>query len=179
MRPEKKILVEEYKKQLSGSSFLFLTQFTGMNVIQMDELRKRLHDVAAECHVVKNSVLAIAAKECGLEVNGNLTGQTAVIYGRAGKKADAAAAAKALRGFMKETEKPAYKGAFMDGKKLSEPELIELANLPSREVLLAKLLGLLNTPAQQLLYVLNAKPSEFLAVLKAYEEKQKETQGKS
>ena len=84
-----------------------------------------------------------------------------------------------MRGYSKEFEKPKYKAGFMDGQALSVEDLTTLADLPSREVLLAKLLGLLNTPAQQLLYVLNAKPSEFLAVLKAYEEKQKETQGKS
>jgi len=182
MNPTKQLMVEELKKQLTGSSYVFLAQFTGMNVIQVDELRKRLDGAAAGYRVVKNSLLSRAAKDLGLTVNGNLTGQTAVIYSRPkGPKAtsDIAAAAKALRGYMKEFEKPQYKGGFMDGKPLSAEELATLADLPTREVLLAKLLGLLNTPAQQLLYVLNAKPSEFLAVLKAYEDKQKETQGKS
>ena len=103
-----------------------------------------------------------------------------VLWARYAKaQADPVAAAKALRGYMKEFEKPQYKLGFMEGKPLSPEELAALADLPTRDVLLAKLLGLLNTPAQQLLYVLNAKPGEFLAVLKAYEDKQKETQGKS
>lgn len=182
MNPAKQLMVEELKKEISGSTYVFFAQFTGMNVIQVDELRKRLGDASANYRVVKNSLVAKAAKDLGLPVSGDLTGQTAVIYGR--KKdpkaaTDPAAAAKALRGYIKEFDKPKYKAGFMDGKALSGEDLASLADLPSREVLLAKLLGLLNTPAQQLLYVLNAKPSEFLAVLKAYEEKQKETQGKS
>lgn len=184
MRAEKQLLVEEIKRYLGESSYVYLTQYTGMNALQMEELRKRLGAASAECRVVKNTLLRRAARECGLEVDGYLTGQTAIVFARKGRDAkvtsDPAAAAKALRGYMKEFEKPTFKAAFMDGRPLSEAELIELADLPARDVLLAKLLGLLNTPAQQLLYVLNAKPSEFLAVLKAYEDKQqKETQGKS
>jgi large subunit ribosomal protein L10 len=184
MNPAKQLMVEDIKKQLSGSSYVFLAQFTGMNALQVNELRKRLDAARAEYRVVKNSLLSRAAKDAGLPFNGSLTGQTAIIFGRKGKDAkaptDPVAAAKALRGYMKEFEKPKYKAGVMDGRVLSAEELAALADLPTREVLLAKLLGLLNTPAQQLLYVLNAKPSEFLAVLKAYEEKQqKETQGKS
>jgi large subunit ribosomal protein L10 len=184
MNPAKQLMVDEIKKQLSGSSYVFLAQFTGMNVPQVEELRKRLGVASAGYRVVKNALLARAVKDLGLALNGNLTGQTAIIYARQrDRKAptDPVAVAKALRGYMKEFEKPQYKAGFMDGKALSAEELAALADLPTREVLLAKLLGLLNTPAQQLLYVLNAKPSEFLAVLKAYEEKQKEveTQGKS
>ena len=182
MNPAKQLMVEDIKKQISGSTYVFFAQFTGMNVIQVDELRKRLGDASADYRVVKNSLVARAAKDLGLRVEGTLTGQTAVIFGRKKNpqaQTDPAAAAKALRGYMKEFEKPRYKAGFMDGQALSVEDLTTLADLPSREMLLAKLLGLLNTPAQQLLYVLNAKPSEFLAVLKAYEEKQKETQGKS
>jgi large subunit ribosomal protein L10 len=184
MRAEKKMIVDEIKKQVSGSSYVFLARFTGMNVTQVNELRKRLDAAAADYHVVKNSMLLHAAKEVGLPISGPMTGQTAIIYGRKGKDAkaqtDPVAAAKALRGYMKEFEKPRFKAAFMDGKPLSEADLVSLASLPTREVLLATLLGLLNSPAQRLLFVLNAKSSEFLAVLKAYEDKkQKETQGKS
>jgi large subunit ribosomal protein L10 len=182
MNPAKQLIVEELKKELKSSSFVFLAQFTGMNVIQTDELRKRLNGASAGYRVVKNSLLSKAAKDLGLAVNGNLTGQTAVIWGRTKDpkgQTDPVSAAKVLRGYMKEFDKPQYKAGVMDGKVLTAEELAALADLPTREVLLAKLLGLLNTPAQQLLYVLNAKPSEFLAVLKAYEEKQKETQGKS
>jgi len=182
MNPLKQVLVEEIKQKISGSSYVFIAQFTGMNVLQVNELRKRLDAAQADYRVVKNSLLARAAKDAGLVVDGNMTGQTAIIYGRkkdAKAQTDPVAAAKALRGYMKEFEKPTYKQGFMDGKVVTADELSSLADLPSREVLLAKLLGLLNTPAQQLLYVLNAHPSEFLAVLKAYEDKQKETQGKS
>lgn len=183
MNPAKQLMVDELKKQLSGSSYVFLAQFTGMNVTQTDELRKRLEAASAGYRVVKNSLLARAVKDLDLPVNGSLTGQTAVIYGRKRDpkgQTDGVAAAKALRGYMKEFQKPQYKAGFLDGKPLSAEELAALADLPTREVLLAHLLGLWNTPAQQLLYVLNAKSSELLALLKAYQEKkQKETPGSS
>jgi large subunit ribosomal protein L10 len=181
MNPLKQLLVEDIRKRLSGSSYLFLAQFTGMDASQVNELRKRLDGAQAEYRVVKNALLTRAAKEVGLSIDGNLTGQTAIIFGRKkGPKdeTDPLPAAKALRGYMKQFEKPQYKTGFMDGKPLSSEQLEALAEIPTREVLLARLLGLLTTPAQQLLYVLNAKPGEFLAVLKAYEEKkQKETPG--
>jgi ribosomal protein L10 len=110
--PAKHWMVQELKQQLSGSSYLFLAQFTGMNVIQQDELRKRLDAASAGYRVVKNALLARAAKEIGLTVDASLTGQTAIIFGckkSPTAQTDPVAAAKVLRGYMKEFEKPQYK----------------------------------------------------------------------
>ena len=169
MRPEKKYLVVEAQKYLQGTKYIVLTDYTGLDVGQMNELRRRLASVQAGLHVVKNTVLQLAIKESGLpDLNGDLEGPTAIVTG----PGDIGAAAKILKNFAAEFEKPKFKQGIFDGKLVSAVDLQTLADLPPREILLAQLLGLIQTPATQLVRVLNESASMLVRVVQAGSEKQ-------
>ena len=169
MRAEKQILTKEYQGRLASSPYLIVVDYTGLKVKPMTELRKRLQVAAAEMHVVKNSVFRIAAKEAGVaDLTGTLAGQIAVVTG----KTDVASAAKVLKTFASEFEKPKIKFGFLGNQRLSEEDLKALADLPPIEVLRAKLLGLLQAPATKLAVLLNTPASQLARVLKAKAEKE-------
>ena len=167
MRPEKKILAATARKQIETSSFALLVDFTKVTVAQANELRKRLRGAGAEYHVVKNSVLRVACKECGIEgLDTALAGPTGVITGK-----EIAGAAKVIKTFVAEFERPKIKLGLMDRVLLKPAQVIEIADLPSLPELRAKLLGLLTSPQAQLVRVLAAPASKFVQIIKAYEEK--------
>jgi large subunit ribosomal protein L10 len=170
MRPEKQFLLDEVHQQVKGSPYLLLVDFTGLNVSQATELRARLAKSNAEFHIVKNSLLKLAAKEAGItQFDGALNGPTAIVIGS--HKSDAAAAAKVVKAFAAEFEKPKFKLGFLGNAVLSAEQVQALAELPAKESLQAQFLGLLQAPAQRFVRALAAKQSEFLSVLKQFEEK--------
>jgi large subunit ribosomal protein L10 len=168
MHPDKVIIVSELNKRLNASPFLFVTDFTGLKVDQFAELRTRLSGVGARCHVVKNTFLRLAVKEAGLPDLGELKGQTAIVVG----DKDVAAAAKILKNFTAEFQKPAIKSGVVDRLVVTKEQIATIADLPSREVLLATLLGVMKAPAQQLVRLLNEPASALARVLKAKAEKE-------
>jgi large subunit ribosomal protein L10 len=171
MRPEKQLVVEELSKQVAASPYVLLTEYTGLTVAQFAELRKRLRAAHAECHVVKNTMLRHAAKAAGLaNFNGSLTGMTAVVTGR--DKSDISAAAKILKQFAREFEKPKLKLGLMGQQLLKAEEVSTLADLPSLNALRAQLIGLLQTPATRIAVVLSAPAGQIARVLKAHADKQ-------
>jgi large subunit ribosomal protein L10 len=154
MRAEKKFLTTEYVARLNGSPFFIVCGYQGLKVAHMTELRKRLRAAGAEIHVVKNTVFNVAAKEAGIgELNGSLAGQVAVVTGQK----DIFSAAKALKNFAAEFDKLKLKFGYLSNQRIDEPTLIAYADLPSLDVLRAKLMGLLNTPASMLAQVIKAK----------------------
>ena len=168
MRAEKKILTKEYLTRLNASPFFIVVGYQGLKVEHMTEFRKRLFKVSAEVHVVKNSIFAIAAKEAGIsDLNGSVAGQVAVVTGQK----DISAAAKVVKSFAAEFDKLKIKFGYLDNKRLAEADLIALADLPSIEVLRAKLLGVLNAPATKLVVLLNTPGSQLARVIKAKSEK--------
>lgn len=169
MRPEKASIVADVQAKLKKSPFLLIADYSGMQVKHFEELRARLAGVGAECHVVKNSFLKRAAKDLGLpELNGALAGQTAMITG----ESDICAAAKVLKTFVAEFEKPPVRAGILDNAVLSADQVKALADLPSKEVLQAKLLGLLLAPATKLVRVLNEPGASLARLLKAKAEKE-------
>lgn len=167
MRPEKVSIVEDLQNKLNASPFLFVADYTGLTVDKFGELRNRLAGVGARCHVVKNTFLKKAAKEAGYPELGELRGQNAMIVG----DKDVAAAAKVLKAFNKEFQKPVVKTGVVDRAVVSSDQINAIADLPSREVLLATLLGVLNAPASKLVRVLNEPASALARVLKAKADK--------
>ena len=154
MRAEKQIISGEYVARLNSSPFFIVVDYTGLRVGPMTELRKRLNKAGAEIHVVKNTIFRIAAKEAGVaDLGDSLTGQIAVVTGQR----DVSSAAKVLKTFSSEFEKPKTRFGFLNNQRLEADALKVLADLPPLEVLRAKLLGLMNTPASQLARVLQAK----------------------
>lgn len=168
MRAEKKYISSEYTSRLSGSPFFYVVDYQALRVAPLTELRKRLRGVGAELHIVKNSIFKIAAKEAGVaDLGSALVGQTAVITGTK----DAAAAAKILKNFVAEFEKPKLKFGFVGNQRMEPAEINVLADLPSIDVLRAKLLGLLNTPATNLARIINTPATQLAQVIKAKSEK--------
>lgn len=168
MRAEKQNISAEYVARLNNSPFFIVVDYQGLKVGPITELRKRLNKAGAEMHVVKNSIFRIAAKEAGVaDLTGTLAGQLAVVTGRK----DVSSAAKVLKTFSSEFEKPKLKFGYLNSQRLETKDLLTLADLPSIEVLRAKLLGLLNTPATTLVRLLNTPATQLARVLKAKAEK--------
>jgi large subunit ribosomal protein L10 len=168
MRAEKQILTKEYAGRLNASPFFIVVGYQGLKVAHLTELRKRLQQAGAEVHVVKNSIFRIAAKEAGVaELNGSLTGQMAVVTGQK----DISAAAKALKNFAAEFDKLKVKFGFLNNQRVEEAGIIALADLPSLDVLRAKILGLLNAPATKLVTLINTPATMLAQVIKAKAEK--------
>ena len=164
MRPEKASIVSDLAEKLNRSPFLLVTDYQRMKVDQFGELRNRLAPAGAEVRVVKNSFLKRAMADSGMpDVGDKLTGQTAIVMG----EKDVAPVAKILKMFAAEFKIGALKIGVVDKAILSTSDVEALAELPSREVLLAKLLGLFLAPATQLVRVLNEPASAFARLLKA------------
>ena len=168
MRVEKQLLTKEYAARLNASPFFIVAGYQGLTVAHLTELRKRLKLAGAEIHVVKNSVFRVAAKEAGVgDLNGSLTGQMAVVTGQK----DISAAAKALKNFAAEFDKLKLKFGYLDNQRLEEASIIALADLPSIDVLRAKILGLLVAPATKLVTLINTPAVQLAQVIKAKSEK--------
>ncbi len=168
MRAEKKFITSEYVARLNASPFFIVVDYAGLTVTHFNELRTRLRKGGAELHVVKNSIFRVAAQEAGLaDLSGALSGQLAVVTGQK----DVSAAAKSLKNFAAEFEKPKLKFGHLGSKRLESAELLALADLPSLEVLRGKLLGVIQAPAQKLAAVINTPGSQIARVIKAKAEK--------
>lgn len=164
MRPEKQSLTNEYVARLNNSPFFIVVDYKGLKVSQITELRKRLNTAGAEVHVVKNSIFRIAAKEAGVpEINGGLSGQLAVVTG----KRDISTAAKVVKKFGTELDRLKVQFGYLNNQRLEQPDIMTLADLPSLEVLRGKLLGLFSAPATKLVVLLNTPAQQMARVLQA------------
>jgi len=164
MNPVKEVIIKGLLDRINASPFVLVVEYTGMTVPEFSELRARLADNGAECHVAKNTYMRKALLEAGLPDTGDsLKGQTAFVTG----ESDVAAAAKVLKSFEKEFKKPAIKLGILDGDILDEAQVKAIADLPSREVLLATLLSTINAPASQLVRTLNEPGGSLARVIKA------------
>ena len=169
MRPEKASIVSELSEALKRSPFVLVTDYRGMKVADFGELRNRLAPARAEVHVVKNNFLKLAMADSGFpEVGDQFAGQTAVVTG----EADVAPVAKILKTFAAEFKIAALKIGFVDRAVLSTAELETLAELPTREILQAQLLGLLLSPATRLVSLFNEPAAALARLLSAKAEKE-------
>ena len=164
MRPEKTLIVSDIREKLQASPYLLVVDFTGMKVPHFENLRTRLSDAGARMSVVRNTFLRIAAAELKMpELSDSLAGQTAMVTG----EVDICAAAKVLKTFAAEFKLPTVRAGVLDNAALSADQVAALADLPSKDVLRAKLLGLLQTPASQFVRILNEPAASLARVLKA------------
>lgn len=169
MRTEKQFISKEYVERLNGSPFFIIVDYRGLTVTNFTELRKRLHPIGSELHVVKNSIFRIAAKEAGLaDLSGALAGQLAVVTGQK----DVSAAAKVLKGFSKEFDKGKVQFGYLKDQRIENAELMELADLPSLEVLRSRILGTLQAPATKLAMMINAPGAQLARVIQARVDKE-------
>lgn len=169
MKAEKQLLVDDLLAKLQESPYLIVADYQGLSVANFSELRKRLKTAGARTRVLKNTLVKRALKEAGMPElhEGTLSGQTLIVSGGS----EAPAAAKILKTFAAEFKKLAVKGGMLDGKALTADDVIAIADLPSREVLLAQLLGVLNAPATKLLRTIKEPAAALARVLQAKAEK--------
>ena len=168
MRPEKNLIISEIKTRVDRAPYVLLTDYTGMQVPQFNELRNRLSGANAEFRVVKNNLLRRALQGSNLpDLESYLHGQSAVVLG----DTDVSAAAKVLKSFTAEFKKPLLKIGILDKAVVNVDQIMALADLPTKDVLQAKLLGLLIAPASHLVRLLNTPASQIAQVLKAHSDK--------
>lgn len=154
MRAEKQFLVTEVESHLKKSDYVILTNFTGVTVSEVADLRAELRKENAEFHVVKNSSLRVAAKAMGLpEIDGSLAGPTAIVVGGE----NSAGVAKILKQFFEKKQKLEVKVGVMEKKLVSAAELSAIADLPPFDALRAQFLSLLTSNAAAFVRVLDAK----------------------
>ena len=151
-RPDKTGAVAELVESFQESAGAVLTEYRGLSVKQLQELRRALGE-NANYAVVKNTLTKIAATEAGVEgFDDLLTGPTAIAF----IQGDVVEAAKGLRDFAKANPSLVIKGGVLEGKPLDATEIAKLADLESREVLLGKLAGAMLASLSQAVYLLNA-----------------------
>jgi large subunit ribosomal protein L10 len=164
MRPEKQFISNEYLGRLNASPYFIVVDYRGLKVGPITELRKRLSKAGAEMHVVKNSLFRLAVKEAGVaDLGGGLSGQLAVVTGQK----DVSAAAKIVKTFSAEFDKPKIRFGYLKNQRLESADIVALADLPSIEVLRAKLLGVIMAPATKLAAIINTPATQLARVLSA------------
>ena len=142
-RDQKAAVIEEVAGQIQEADAVFAVDYRGISVPQAAELRTKLRDADASFRVVKNTLTERAAEQAGAEgLKELLEGPTAMTFVRG----DAAAAAKALRDFRRATQLLEFKGGWMNGEKLTAEAIDAIAQLPSRDVLYGRLVGMVASP---------------------------------
>jgi large subunit ribosomal protein L10 len=164
-------VVEILKENISRSKLLVLTDYLGFSVKEMTQLRRQLRAENSEVKVIKNTLVERAVKESGLgELAGHLKGPTAVILGYQ----DTVGPLKVLVKFIKDAEKGTIRIGVLDEKVFSQGDLTAISKLPSREVLLAKVVGSLQSPIVGLVNVLQGPIRKLVYVLSAVRDKKEQ-----
>jgi large subunit ribosomal protein L10 len=169
MRSEKIQLAEDVAKFLVGAKFAYFVTYKGLKMKEMNAFRNSLAKSGAECHVLKNRVVRKVAELKGLTALANyrIVGDTAVIVGQ-----DAGQTAKVIDEFTKSSKGVlAPKAGYLDGLMLTDSDVKAIADLPSKDVLRAQLLGVLIAAPTGLVSVLNAKVTSIVNVVNAYKSK--------
>ncbi len=173
IRPEKQAEVAKIKEELTTAKGVVFADYRGITVAQDTALRRKAREAGVQYRVVKNTLTRIAAKEAGIDgLDKYLEGLTVMAY----STADAVAPAKLISEFIKDSKLKTYeiKAGVVDGVAIDANGVKTLANLPPREVLLAKLMGSMNAPVTGFVNVLHGTLSGFVRALDAVR-KQKES----
>ncbi|HJX07537.1 MAG TPA: 50S ribosomal protein L10 [Actinomycetota bacterium] len=156
------------KERIQGANALLLTEYRGLTVEEITELRRSLRDVDASLAVIKNTLMQRAANDAGIaELDGLLNGPSAVAF----VNGDVVAVAKKLKDASKQFPSLVIKGGYMDGAPLDAETAGALADLESREVMLSKIAGMLKSEMSRAAAMFVATQSKFLSLLEAYKEK--------
>lgn len=170
---EKVTVVDEITKRLQESKSVFLTDFTGLNVAQMTELRRAFKNASVHYEVVKNTLARRSAQSANCEaIMDYLEGPTALAFGIS----DPSAPARVIKEFRKTAEKLQVKACLFEGVFIGPERVADIANLPSRDVLLSQLLGVLNAPVSKLAVSLNAVLTKLALAVDAVKKQKESTQ---
>jgi len=163
-RTEKQAAIDALTAKLAEARAIYVTDYQGLTVGKVTDLRRRLHKAGVDYVVVKNTLALRALKAAAVSgLDSHVTGPTAFAL----SQGDAAAAAKVLTEFAKEFEKPALKAAIVDGRTVSPEQIKRLAQLPPREVLLGELAGALQGPLAGFVGALTGLLSTFVGAVEA------------
>ncbi|MCB0210034.1 MAG: 50S ribosomal protein L10 [Anaerolineae bacterium] len=161
-REKKEELIAQYVQEINDSEGLIITEYRGLSVQQIQELRSKIREAEGSYAVVKNTLARRALAEAGINVDSSLlTGPIGIGFCHQ----NLPGVAKAVTDFAKSNDKMVVRGGLIGSSVIDEAGVKELTKLPPIEVVRAQLLGLLNTPASQLVGVLNAPASQFVGVL--------------
>src|SRR5665213_922566 len=164
VQPAKVATIDEVKTRIASSTTAVVTEYRGLTVAQISTLRRQLRTLGADYKVFKNTLVRRAIAGTDVEsLSEFLVGPTAIAF----VDGDVSAVAKALRDFARETPKLIVKGGVVNGKPLTMKDLSALADLPSRDVLLAQIAGLLASPLRTMAGLLKAVPQNFAYGLSA------------
>jgi large subunit ribosomal protein L10 len=164
----KQQIAQDLHERFERAKVVILTDYKGLNVAAMTELRRRLREAGIDYQVVKNSLLERASVDTlAARIKDEFKGPSAIAL----SYEDPVAPAKVLTQFAKENDKLKIRVGVLNGRAMREADIKNLANLPSREVLLAQVLGVLNAVPTALVRVLNAVPGGLVNVLNAIKEK--------
>lgn len=166
-RPEKEAIVKEVSEDIKNSKSMVITDYLGLDVSEITELRKQLREAGVKYKVVKNTLAKIASSNTNMEViDEYLKGPTAIAYGIE----DAVSPAKVLVDFAKDHEVLEIKAGVLNGEIMSVDQVKSLAEIPSREVLLAKVLAGMKSPISGLVNVLKGNLRGLVQVLNQIKE---------
>lgn len=160
-------LLEETKAKVEKSTALFFVDYSGLTHKQLEEARNTLREQDSEIAIVKNTLMNIALKDKNLDVAEKLQGPQATLF----SYGDGIKTAKVLADFIKKYSLPKINFGIFEGAIVDEAMITKLATLPSKEILVGKLLGLLNAPISRLVYGLNGNITKLAFVLKEIEKK--------
>lgn len=170
-RPEKVAVVNEVFEKLTKAQSVVLVGFRGLTVQEATELRKKLREAGVELRVTKNTLTRLAAEKADLkDLHAYLEGPTALAFGYE----DPVSPAKILSDFAKDHKKLQLKGGVLEGRVIDQAMVTALAELPTRDVLLGQLVGLMQAPIRNLAYVLSAPIRNTVYVLDAVRQKKGE-----
>ena len=166
-RPEKEAVVKELTDKFSSAKSLVITDYLGLNVAEMTELRSKLREAGVEFKVVKNTLATIAANDVEMEeMTEYFSGPTAIAFG----EDDAVSPAKVLVEFAKDHEVLEVKAGLLNGEIISKDKVESLAEIPSREELLAKAFASMKAPLSGLVNVLQGNIRGLVQVLNQIKE---------
>ncbi len=163
-RPEKERVVAEVSEGLAKARGIYVTDFSGLNVEEATELRKTLRQAKVQYRVVKNTLARRSVRQAGYEaLLPHLTGPTAFAF----SFDDPGVPARVIRDFARKKNKLAIKAIVYEGEFIDASRVDEICDLPSREVMLAQLLGAMSAPLSRLVYTLNGVLAQLVRVLDA------------
>lgn len=166
-KQRKNEMLDEYQAWINRSQALIVTEYAGMTMSQMDDLRRKVREIGGEFHIIKNTLGSLAVKQAGLaEAKTLLEGSTAIVFAFS----DAPAMAKTITDAARTNEFLKVKGGYLGAKSMTAEQVKALADMPPLPVMRAQLLGAILAPASQLARTLAEPARALAAVIKAYAE---------